>query len=79
MNYKGKLFGIVGGEYFDTGKTSADWDALEMRVKELELRFNQERPAWQREADEKWADEQEHDDDWARVEDDKLENKDITF
>ncbi len=29
MNYIGKLFGQVGNKYFDTGKTTEDWDALE--------------------------------------------------
>ena len=38
MNYKGKLFGKVGGEYFDTGKTSADWDALHMETKWISVK-----------------------------------------
>lgn len=37
MEYRGKLYGRLGGKmYFDTGKTSDDWDALEKRVAELE-------------------------------------------
>jgi hypothetical protein len=35
MNYKGKLYGRAGGEYFDTGKTSEDWDELEANNKYL--------------------------------------------
>lgn len=29
MEYKGDLYGKVGGKYFKTGKTSDDWDKLE--------------------------------------------------
>ena len=37
MEYKGKLYGRLGGKmYFDTGKTADDWDAIEKRVAELE-------------------------------------------
>ena len=37
MEYKGKLYGHLGGKmYFDTGKTADDWDALEKRVAKLE-------------------------------------------
>lgn len=37
MEYKGKLYGHLGGKmHFDTGKTADDWDALEKRVAELE-------------------------------------------
>lgn len=37
MEYKGKLYGHLGGKrYFDTGKTADDWDALEKRIAELE-------------------------------------------
>lgn len=37
MNYKGKLYGHLNGDvYFDTGKTSDDWDVLEKRAAELE-------------------------------------------
>lgn len=28
MEYIGRLFGRVAGKYFDTGKTSEDWDIL---------------------------------------------------
>lgn len=37
MEYKGKLYGHLGGKmYFDTGKTANDQDVLEKRVSELE-------------------------------------------
>lgn len=36
MKYTGKLFGHLGGKrYFDTGKTSEDWDRLESDKAEL--------------------------------------------
>ena len=34
MNYNGKLYGKIGRKYFDTGKTSNDWDKLEEESKE---------------------------------------------
>jgi hypothetical protein len=34
MKYEGKLYGKIGRKYFDTGKTSDDWDKLEKRNKE---------------------------------------------
>jgi hypothetical protein len=37
MEYHGKLFGKVGNKYFDTGKTSDDFDKLE-NPKKVELR-----------------------------------------
>ena len=38
MRYVGKLFGQIGRtrRYFDTGKTSEDWDALEARAERAE-------------------------------------------
>lgn len=38
MKYKGKLFGQIGQtrKYFDTGRTSDEWDAMEARIEELE-------------------------------------------
>ena len=38
MKYVGKLFGQIGRKrgYFDTGKTSEDWDALEARAERAE-------------------------------------------
>ena len=38
MKYVGKLFGQIGRTrgYFDTGKTSEDWDALEARAERAE-------------------------------------------
>jgi hypothetical protein len=36
MDYKGKLYGRVGGKnYFDTGKIADDWDKLEKQITEL--------------------------------------------
>ena len=35
MEYHGKLYGKIGKKYFDTGKTSADYDKLEAEKKEL--------------------------------------------
>ena len=32
MKYNGKLYGKVGGIYFDTGLTSNDWDELESKA-----------------------------------------------
>lgn len=41
MEYKGKLYGHLGDKmYFDTGKTSDDWDALEKRLSELEEKLS---------------------------------------
>jgi len=37
MKYIGKLYGRFDArKYFDTGKTSEDWDAMEQKIKELE-------------------------------------------
>ncbi len=39
MEYTGKLYGKIGSEYFDTGKTAKDFDALKdalTQIKELE-------------------------------------------
>jgi peptidoglycan hydrolase CwlO-like protein len=36
MEYNGKLYGKVGNKYFDTSKTSEDFDKLEKEVKELQ-------------------------------------------
>ena len=39
MNYNGKLYGRIAGKYyFDTGRTSKDWDAMEKEVYELRER-----------------------------------------
>ena len=35
MNYIGKLYGKHIGEYFDTGRTSAEWEKLEAEKEEL--------------------------------------------
>ena len=49
MRYVGKLFGQIGRtrRYFDTGKTSEDWDALEARAEraEAELKAEQDNSA----------------------------------
>ena len=37
MEYKGKLFGLIAGKHFDTGKTSDDWDRLEAENKRLKM------------------------------------------
>lgn len=36
MEYKGKLYGKLGGIFFDTGKTADDFDNMEAKIKELE-------------------------------------------
>lgn len=36
MNYSGKLYGRIVNKYFDTGRTSDDWDNLERKVAKLE-------------------------------------------
>lgn len=36
MEYHGKLYGKIGKKYFDTTRTSDDWDAMEKRISELE-------------------------------------------
>lgn len=45
MKYVGKLFGQIGRTrgYFDTGKTSEDWDALEARAERAEAELTTER------------------------------------
>lgn len=35
MEYKGKLYGKIGDKTFDTGKTSDDWDSMELENKKL--------------------------------------------
>lgn len=49
MEYKGRIFGKVGNNYFDTGKTADDWDNLEARNKDLESenkKLTEERDHW---------------------------------
>ena len=45
MKYVGRLFGQIGRTrgYFDTGKTSEDWDALEARAERAEAELAAER------------------------------------
>jgi len=44
MEYHGKLYGKIGNKYFDTGKTSKDFDEILEILKELlelkQLKFN---------------------------------------
>ncbi len=40
MKYEGKLYGKVGRKHFDTGKTSHDWDELEMCKTQLLVLVN---------------------------------------
>jgi hypothetical protein len=42
MEYHGKLYGKIAGAYFDTSKTSEDWDAMENKIKDLERELNKE-------------------------------------
>ncbi len=36
MEYEGKLYGKIDGKYFDTGKTSDDWDELKGKARQDE-------------------------------------------
>lgn len=47
MNYKGKLYGCVNGAYFDTGKTSDDWDIVEAQDKTLIVKVGK---AWDKDS-----------------------------
>lgn len=41
MQYTGKLYGRLGiGQYFETGKTSEDWDNLERELSAKRLSYN---------------------------------------
>lgn len=40
MEYKGKIFGRIGKKYFDTGKTTDDWDRMENMVENLKLKVD---------------------------------------
>ena len=42
MNYKGKLYGKVGKKYFDTGRTSDDWDEMIDALVEFKRRYSNE-------------------------------------
>ena len=33
MKYEGQLYGKIGRKYFNTGKTSHDWDSMENALK----------------------------------------------
>jgi len=39
MKYNGKLYGKLAGKYFDTGKTSDDWDLLENDVQDYKAQI----------------------------------------
>ncbi len=41
MEYKGKLYGKIGNKYFDTSKTSDDWDILEIENKQLQQQLSE--------------------------------------
>lgn len=42
MEYHGKLYGRLGpNQYFYTGKTSDDWDQMELKIKDLEEEVRQ--------------------------------------
>lgn len=36
MEYHGRLFGKIGDRYFDTGRTSQEFDAMQNRIIKLE-------------------------------------------
>jgi len=36
LSYTGPLYAKIGRKYIPTGKTGADWDVMEQRLKELE-------------------------------------------
>ena len=36
MEYYGKLYGKIGNKYFDTGKTSSDFDSTSHQLEKLE-------------------------------------------
>lgn len=36
LKYEGKLYGRIGRKTFDTGKTSAEWDAMEADKRRLD-------------------------------------------
>jgi hypothetical protein len=36
MKYTGKLYGKAGGMYFDTSRTTAEWDSMEARIVEID-------------------------------------------
>lgn len=37
MEYHGRLFGKIGDRYFDTGRTSQEFDAMQNRIIKLEF------------------------------------------
>lgn len=37
MEYKGRLFGKIGSKYFDTGRTSDEFDNMQKRIIDLEF------------------------------------------
>lgn len=37
MEYHGKLYGKIGGKYFDTGRTSDEFDKYQKQAIELQL------------------------------------------
>lgn len=41
MEYHGKLYGKIGNKYFDTAKTSEDFDKLESQNKQLQKELDE--------------------------------------
>jgi len=39
MEYHGRLYGKIGHKYFDTGRTSTEFDAMQERIIELEFKL----------------------------------------
>ena len=39
MQYTGKIYGMAGGRYFDTGKTTEDWDRIEIENIDLKKKL----------------------------------------
>jgi hypothetical protein len=37
MNYNGKIYGKIGRKYFDTGRTSIEFDAMEKELADLKV------------------------------------------
>ncbi len=53
MEYHGKLYGKIGDKYFETGKTSEDYDKLEEAFEELlwhEVHNTTEKIVWREKA-----------------------------
>lgn len=42
MEYQGKLYGKIGGKYFDTGKTTDEWDKLQAIAGQVDAIVNRQ-------------------------------------